>query len=302
MLAQVAGGLFWIGSCMNLLDNDETALIFGFGALLVQCVLALVFSKLPVKGPWSAVPGFTAHQLITLPLYAYVAFVGCEVYFSDDARATKHASGFYGVQKRCLEPNAIGGFLGKVTAGTMLLWDLPTAAVVKSLRDPPVMVHHFLMAGLALLSLRPLMQYYIVFFFGVIETSSVPLQLVDFFHPRQVEWNAFAKRHKVVDSLNTAVRLTFAGLYVLFRMVLFPAVMLPGVLLDALSLLKSHGRPSSAGMALPSPTTLYVIIVAASVLTLLQLYWGVLIVRQGMKLLDKKSSSGEGEKADSKAE
>ena len=76
--------LLWIWFCgFFVLKDYSTALGFGAGCLAVQCFLTFLYAFLTPQGPWVAVPAFTAHQSITLPLYAYVAFIGCAAWWHD---------------------------------------------------------------------------------------------------------------------------------------------------------------------------------------------------------------------------
>jgi hypothetical protein len=278
----------WYGACFYFLGFDSVTLGFGLGCLFVQCLLTAMYGAVLPEGPWRAVPGFTAHQSITLPLYAYVAYVGVSTWWSDDPTAT--SSPF----TRVAELHPVGAYLAKVTAGTMLLWDIPTSSAVESLCQPAVMVHHLLMGGLAVLGLNPpLFQWYLVFFFGVIELSGIPLQIVDVFHPRQTEWVAFAEENPTIGGLGAAARALFALLYLVVRMALFPAVMFGQLLPDAWTLLTAEKltRPVSH-------VSLWVVMGSALVLTALQFYWGTLILRQIYKMLSGGASSRKATKSD----
>jgi hypothetical protein len=55
----------------------------------------------------------------------------------------------------------------------------------KALYDPLVLLHHAGMLACAALSLLPYVQYYVPFFGGAIELSSIPLVMIDVFHPKR---------------------------------------------------------------------------------------------------------------------
>ena len=65
-------------------------------------------------------------------------------------------------------------------------------------------------------------QYYTTFFLGVIEISSIPLVIVDVFHPKhfqdQLATSAF------YDALNSNARILFAVAFLAVRAVYFPVV------------------------------------------------------------------------------
>ena len=65
----------------------------------------------------------------------------------------------------------------------MLLWDLPTTLLFRSLYSRLMVAHHLALAVIAAVVLLPCCQYYTTFFGGVIEVSTVPLLVVDVFHP-----------------------------------------------------------------------------------------------------------------------
>ena len=132
---------------------DPTALRWGAGCLAAQCALTCAYKYLLPRGPWTATPAFTAHQSITLPLYSYVAYIGTVEWCTASAASTATLA------SRCLEVQPVGSFLVRLTGGVLLLWDLPTILAVPRMRDTAVIVHHALVACLAVLGLRPLFQW-----------------------------------------------------------------------------------------------------------------------------------------------
>jgi len=109
------------------------------------------------------------------------------------------------------------------------------------------------------------------FFGGVIELSSIPLQVVDVLHPKHfVVWT---ERPRVAQ-LNAACRVAFAALFLLTRTALFPFVVFGQVLPD-LYHVASRDPDERVGAAVGS--------VLAVGFLLLQLYWSRLILRQILK-------------------
>ena len=150
--------------------------------------------------------------------------------------------------------------------------------MVKSLRQPEMVVHHVLMAGLSYLALEPMFNYFCVFFFGVIELSSIPLVIVDVFHPRHKAWVEFAERRPHIEQFAFACRALFAFLYLIVRASYFPMVILTGLFVDLKALLGMDAPPIAR-------SSLYIVYFASGALTLLQLYWAQLVVKQVAKVL-----------------
>ena len=62
-------------------------------------------------------------------------------------------------------------------------WDIPTNLVIPSLYSPIMIGHHLGMVAAGFVGLMPFAQFYFPFFVGVVEVSSIPLAVVDIFHP-----------------------------------------------------------------------------------------------------------------------
>ena len=65
--------------------------------------------------------------------------------------------------------------------GELVLWDLPCAIWIKALRRPDLVIHHVAMAAVAFNAawLAPI--YYGVFYLGLIELSTIPLNIHEYF-------------------------------------------------------------------------------------------------------------------------
>jgi hypothetical protein len=138
------------------------------------------------------------------------------------------------------------------------------------------MGHHVGLAALALIALSPYLQYYVPFFAGVIEISSIPLQAVDFFHPKH--FADLLPLHPALGLINTIARAAFILSFIALRTLWFPYVIFFQVLPDLFSLIPS--RPDASSVA-----WLYVAMAFALAFTALQLYWSVLLARQVHKAL-----------------
>lgn len=114
----------------------------GLAMLSAQCLLAAFFAFAAKTGPWKAQPGFTAHQLVYLPLALYVTYVGCTAWFGSSALTPA---------ERVLGEDAVGLHLAQLQLAVLLLWDIPTGLAVKPLRDPVMLcVRRFRLSGLIL--------------------------------------------------------------------------------------------------------------------------------------------------------
>ena len=69
---------------------------------------------------------------------------------------------------RVFEPHPVGITMTKIVLGELLLWDIPTGLLVKSLREPLMLAHHVGMALTAAVGLYPLFSYYALFFYGTV--------------------------------------------------------------------------------------------------------------------------------------
>lgn len=131
-------------------DNLVLGLGVGLSCLGAQKLLDFLLSRTP--GFWSKQPTFVAHQIVAFPLMLYVASVGCAAWFSP--RPADH--GF--PDERIFGHDATGSHLAIVLLGALLIWDIPLT-LDPSIYSAASMGHHVGLAALALLSLRPFVQY-----------------------------------------------------------------------------------------------------------------------------------------------
>jgi len=189
------------------------------------------------------------------------------------------------VDGRWHDEDAAGVLLAQIIIGMQLAWDIPTLLFVPSLWSPLISwperkrqrsgVHHVGMTAVALVSLLSTFgQYHLPFFTGVVELSSIPLAVVDIFHPSK--FGAYAERSVCLGALNLACRLCFVLSFVLIRNVMFPAIVAFQGVPDLVHLLLS-GEDDW-----PAPTAGLVVAIG---FTGLQLHWGLLLVKQLAKML-----------------
>lgn len=123
---------------------------------------------------------------------------------------------------------------------------------------------------------------YCLFFFGLVELSSIPLSVVDFFHP-QKGLPQLLEHSALLRALNDQARVLFALLFLLVRALYFPYVVAGCLLPDVTAVWGQQER--LAQLLVDRMTPLAVIVVSAVCMTLLQLYWAVLIAKQVLKLV-----------------
>lgn len=251
----------------------------GVTCLVAQISLYLLFATGCLgRGPWSKTPSFTAHQVVTLPVLVYLSVQGLLAMAAQDTVAT--------ASDRLTGPRH--GHFSECVLGIMLFWDIPTGLSTRALRDAPMVLHHFAMCATAALSLgalshgTPVLGYYAPFFFGVVELSSLPLVVVDIFHPKHKEWNAYltsSDRPGWLLRVNDVSRVVFALSFLVVRTVCFPYVSIFGVLSDVWQVAP---LPLGARNGVPN-LPLFLIAALNTFFSCLQLYWGSLLFRQIMK-------------------
>jgi TLC domain len=256
--------------------------------------------NVPARPPWSQMPSFTAHQIMCLPVMGFLivegirywdwSFPGSAALVGTTAAATATSSIAF---DRIVASRHI--HFSQFVFGMMVCWDLPSCLLTPALRDAAMAAHHFgmlLVAGIALGALsngRPLLGYYAPFFFGVIEVSSLPLIFVDLFHPRHTPWHDYLTKvaPKWIAKVNDACRIVFAMTFLSLRAIYFPYVTVVGVIPDLLAVrrLSPADRPGIPNLPLD------IMVVFNTLFSCLQMYWGYLVIRQVVKLLQTSSSS-----------
>ena len=170
---------------LAFVEDNECGLVLstGIACATAQCALWLLFTFALGDGPWRREPGFTAHQVVCFPIMIYLTYLGLSSFGANSDTPVS----------RVFEPHPVGTVMTKIVLGELLLWDIPTGLLVKSLREPLMVTHHVGMALTAMVGLYPLFSYYALFFYGVIEVSGIFLSFVDVFHPKHTAWCACLK-------------------------------------------------------------------------------------------------------------
>jgi len=261
-----------------ILFDDPIIAPLGLSLLGCHIILCLLLkSSIVPNGPWKIVPSFTAHQIITFVLMIYQSYLGFKYFIFD--RTTWNIL-------PTTEDESGGYYMSQLSMGSMLFWDIPVGIVSDDMGDPIMHLHHlgfFLVSAISLgmfsYDSMPLgVASYAPFFFGIIELSSIPLVIVDVFHPKHKEWNEYLRKSggssNLLRSLNKFCRISFAILFLLVRGVLWPYVIGMGAIPDYYK-----AQIVNPDYALPCRF----MVGMAFFFTLLQSYWTILILRQILK-------------------
>ena len=271
----------------SLFDNPalELAVKVGAGLAAAQLLLGAVLAS-PIASPIARrEPAFVAHQLVTLPLMMYVSYLGCAGWFFPDEEAQELAAT---VEGRLYGRDPVGEKLSAIVLGAMVFWDI-WATLLPSIYSAAGMGHHVGLAILAAICLMPYLQHYAPFFVGVIEISSVPLVIVDLFHPKHFAY--VAASHPFLSAINEAMRLVFALSFLVLRTVYFPVVIFTQAIPDLATQLQFGPDADTPKTALAACGISF-----ALLFTGLQLHWSWLLIRQVLKGLTKESDeSSKGE-------
>ena len=250
-----------------------TSIAVGLGMLVGQILLSAVFTYVTKKGPWHAEPGFTAHQLVYFPISLYTTYVGCANYWPAPGTPVQ----------RLISVNEAGLHLSQLQLAILILWDIPVGLAVPSMRDPIMMAHHVGFAVTAFAVTQTCNTYYALCFFGVVEFSSVFLTFADVFHPKHKEYAAWLElpTQRWLKVVNDVVRALFVLAYMIVRGCFFPYTVWISYTSDLRAVLAlplaQRGNVSDAALWLP--------FFLGSAFSVLQLYWGMLLVKQLRKML-----------------
>lgn len=273
--------------------SDPYILKLTLAQFTAHVLLSLFIAFVPFDGPWKRTKVFSAKLVIGCAVLFYQTSKGFQNWWQDEYHAP-----FSELVQDEQDMFAGGIFLSQLVLGG-LLYDIP-AGILTGAVDNMMHAHHFGMFLVASVSMGwfnaagvPQYHRYAPFFFGIIELSSIPLQIVDLFHPRkQPEWHRYHLNVQWLQQLNEVCRIAFAVLYIALRMIWFPLIMATMVWPD--TLLKWN-HPDNLNALYKTPMT--VMMLFTVFFTGLQLYWGSLILKQIAKLVkggdkDKKGEAG----------
>ena len=284
MLAQL------IETTSKTLHLSPLATQIGIICLATQLLLTILFDKrsnLLPHGPYSTLPGFTAHQAVASPFMVLLSYYGWKEWEYDYTQYNSSSS-----NDKLFASSNPNDFLLAYGTGAILLWDIPVGIFVPSMRDTIMFAHHIGMFAVAAVMSGMFSKghmvgyYYVPFYFGVIETSSVFLVMVDHFHPKRKEWfdwlncekNKERGLVKVIQQMNEICRVCFALSFIVLRGIYFPYTSFVHCIPDIWKAYED--RPDEVPM-----WTGYFLIGALVLFSCLQSYWGLLVARQIKKAL-----------------
>jgi len=249
---------------MELFGEDFTpAVIAGSVCAMVHIVCAALFAYVLPDGPWRKYPGFLAHRVVALPLMVVLGAIGTPAWMRSQQMVTT-TERFERVHESN-DPATI--LLVQVVLGTQIMWDIPATVLVPSLYSPVMLVHHLVLAALCpFVMFTPYVMFYVPFYGGVIEISSIPLVIYTALRPNR--FGEYARKYAMLGLLDKVSTYTFVLLFLLIRGFYFPFVTLVYLLPDMLGELMA-GMPPLA----PCST-----IVSSIGFMLLQMIWGKEVV------------------------
>eukprot|EP00904_Undaria_pinnatifida_P005341 jgi/Undpi1/1937/HiC_scaffold_12.g05324.m1 len=240
--------------------EEETWWYLG-GLLALQVVGREVFKR---YGPFKEDAALFVHQVCSFICVAHCAFWG--IYYWCGEAGT--------VEDRLYGPTVGAVFIGKVNLAFQF-YDLLATMVIGRLRKPEMLVHHTVSTLMCYFLMRDCyVHYFAIFFLGISEVSSIPLVFVDIF-------KFFPEVAARCEKANELARIAFAVLFIVLRVLYWP-VIAGRHLWDTFGSMQA-GTVHNAGVA--------GFFTACNLsLTLLQWYWGYLILRAVAKMLsdDKK--------------
>lgn len=267
---------------------------YGLKCLALHLALLLTFRTiLPSKKgsdgattsedfPWKKSPSLTAHRIVAFFAMVHWCSLGFQHILTYDYNATSATDSESNLAAINFIP---AGFeIAQYVMGALLIWDIPSSLVGGSGPTDVLMhVHHAGMVlvtacALGLVRGPPVGTHVAPIFLGVIELSSIPLQIVDLFHPKKSpHWFKYVNDGslsgffpKLCSSANEISRIGFAVLFLLVRGVYFPY----SIVTIAAPDFYAEGSLSSM-----------ILFVLSVLFTLLQLYWAKLVFRQVKKAL-----------------
>ena len=232
------------------------------GYALVRMVLAYTNTFTEKLKSGTVGHDLVAYCVMSAVFTAYSAIIGFRLFFFSDTGADLLKKGLYGESEEAKEKLVIPMLAYQVV-------NFLICALLKEYRTAQFIGHHVVTAMLSYFACAPFAQYYALFFFGVAETSSAPLGVVDFFK----NFRSYADKY---PTLNTALRLAFVLSFFIIRVFVWPIISFQFWLqcFELLSAGKAH-----------SNFVVYFFLFANIFLTGLQFFWATLIFKQVKRML-----------------
>jgi hypothetical protein len=226
----------------------------------------LGFGLLPRISYFKKSAAAAGHDMVCIVLFVYLAAFGGMCWFGDaDWKDLSIYDRVYG-NFPAMRHMSLAMFAGQ-------WFDLISSSVIKELRRPEHIGHHAAAGFLVYLGLsygeHGFLFYYAAFFIGCTEISSIPLTFVGIFRRSKPLQEAFG-------TFNEINRVTFAMLFLVIRCVYWPYVAYDFWVSTLFVFRKAHHTPD---------WVFFVWWFFNAALTLLQFYWGSLVIKGVIKKL-----------------
>ncbi|KAL1515366.1 hypothetical protein AB1Y20_001995 [Prymnesium parvum] len=246
---------------LTSLWRDPTIWTWAAGPMLLFLLVAAVLALLPT--PLQQKPFFCARNLVSLAAFTSFAYSGLSHW---NGTVINYEPSLFGFDEH-------GWVLCKKMTGFQF-FDILVSMSVPSLRKAEHVGHHVLAAGCAICALTgPVFTKYAVYYFGLVEVSSVPLCFVDVY--RTVP--QLAKGSKLHFVTNEIARTVFALTFIGLRVVHWPYV--TWVMLNEMYI--AWSKDDLRGFHFQFAYLLVVLLA----LSLLQQYWGYKVLKALWKMI-----------------
>ena len=169
----------WSPKGLELFGHDLTvALVAGCTCASVHIVAACLFAFVLPDGWWRKQPGFLAHRVVAIPLMVVLSWVGTPAFLRNLSRYDETTQ-----WERVHWADDAGFLIAQIVLGSQVLWDIPATLLVPSLYSRLMLVHHVVLASLTPFIFLPYVSYYVPYYGGVMEISSIPLTVYTTFRP-----------------------------------------------------------------------------------------------------------------------
>jgi len=218
------------------------------------------------KGPLSSDggPRIFGHWLATSASTVVLGYLGTRAWFFSGVEPSDRVGGY----------NEVGAL---ICAGTIAHqgYDAIVTMLTPILQGPTgeFLVHHVVATLVAVLALATQsFHFYLIYFFGVTEVSSILFQSVELFR-------SLPSLRKGYDTANSVVREAFAYLFLPIRFLYWPVVVYRAIgdSIDETQGLHNAQRPAKSSALVGT------FVVVLAFMTLLQTYWGLKIIRSAIK-------------------
>lgn len=251
-----------------------------------------------VAAPWKQSPSLTAHKVVAFFAMNHWCYLGLKHVCSFDYSNSNASNCNDNEDEEVLVAAAVfvpaGYEIAQIAMGALLFWDIPLSLTGSAgPTDLMMHLHHFGMIVVTACVLYGKVGTHVApIFLGTIELSSIPLQIVDLFHPKKSpHWNKYVSSssssffQKVCSNANEISRILFAILFLAVRAMYFPYV----AVTIAIPNFYEEGSLQST-----------VLLIMCILFSVLQLYWATLVLGQVKKAVLSERQHQEGNEIKSK--